>query len=187
MVALAVDLAGPPVGPAAQEGAVFTWPYFAIAPFAIVGAPLGVARGAMAASLEGVKRRLKGLDDEIVASQAALFSRLSHCEQDIECAHDIILKDLEVVDTQSFEHVSPVVLARFRRSLAAAPQRARHAANRLFEGAGGSAIYVSNPLERMLRDVNAGAAHYAFTDDLAAPNYGRALLGLPPAKSNNFV
>jgi len=39
----------------------------------------------------------------------------------------------------------------------------------------------------MMRDVNAGAAHYAFTDDNAAPNFGRALLGLPPARTNSFV
>lgn len=39
----------------------------------------------------------------------------------------------------------------------------------------------------MMRDVNSGAAHYAFTDDLSAPNYGRAMLGLPPAKTNTFV
>ncbi len=57
----------------------------------------------------------------------------------------------------------------------------------LFEGAGGSGIYRKNPIERMMRDVNAGAAHYAFTDDNSAPNYGRALLGLPPARTNNFV
>ena len=46
---------------------------------------------------------------------------------------------------------------------------------------------VQAELARMMRDVNAGAAHYAFTDDLSAPNYGRALLGLPPAKTNTFV
>lgn len=187
MAAFAVDLEGPALGPAAKEGAVFSWPYFAIAPFAIVGAPLGVSRGALATTLKSVKRRVEGWDDELVATMAAVFSRLSHCEQDIESAHDMILKDLRVVDSQHFSEVHPVILARFRRDLAASAQLARYAATRLFEGGGGSAIYSSGTMERMLRDVSAGAAHFAFTDDVAAPNYGRALLGLPPAKSNTFV
>lgn len=187
MTALAVDLGGPAVGPAAEEGPVFSWPYFAIAPYAIVGAPLGVARGALTTALTGVKKRIAGWDDELLATMAALYSRLSHSDQDIASAHSLILDDLKTVDTVEFAAVDPLVLARFRRDLAAAPQLARYATIRLFEGSGGSAIYQNGTLERMLRDVNAGAAHYAFTDDIAASNYGRALLGLPPAKSNNFV
>jgi len=187
MSALAVNLAGPAVGPAAQEGPVYSWPYFAIAPFAIVGAPLGVGRGALATTLEATKKRLSGWDDELIATMAAHFSRLSHCDQDIEAAHNMILRDLEVVDTTEFSSVQPLILARFRRDLAAAAQLTRHAVVRLFEGGGGSAIYANGPIERMMRDVSAGAAHFAFTDDLAAPNYGRALIGLPPAKSNTFV
>lgn len=187
MTALAVDLAGPPVGPAANEGVFYSWPYFVIAPFAIVGAPLGASRGALGLTLGAVKKRLNGWDDELTATMAALFSRLSHCDQDIECAHDLIMKDLHVVDTQKFEAAPPIAMARFRRSLAAAPQLARYATTRLFEGGGGSAIYQDGPVERMFRDVTAGSAHFAFMDDVAAPNYGRALLGLPPAKSNTFV
>lgn len=184
---LAVDLAGPPIGPAADEAAFYVWPYFALAPYAIVGSPLGVAGGMLDLAVTGLKGRLKGCDDEIVAAQAAVFSRLSHAAQDIELAGEMILADARRIDEGGFGETTPLDHARFRRNLAAAPQQARTAANRLFEGSGGSAIYHDLGMERMMRDVNAGAAHYAFTDDNAAPNFGRALLGLPPARTNSFV
>jgi 3-hydroxy-9,10-secoandrosta-1,3,5(10)-triene-9,17-dione monooxygenase len=134
-----------------------------------------------------VKDKLAGLDDEIVAGKASVFGRLSHAALDIEMATDLILKDARRIDEGRFDEMGPLDHARFRRDLAAAPQQARSAANSLFESSGGSGIYDKNPLGRMMRDVNAGAAHYAFTDDLSAPNFGRALLGLPPAKTNTFV
>lgn len=184
---LAVDLGGPPVGPAAIEAPFYDWPYFALAPLAIVGAPLGAARGMVELSVKGIQGRIKGYDDEMVAAQAAVFSRLSHAALDIELSTEMILKDVRRVDEGKFAETTPLDHARFRRDLAAAPQRARAATNRLFEAAGGSGIYSKSPAERMMRDVNAGAAHYAFSDDLSAPNFGRAMIGLPPAKTNTFV
>lgn len=186
-VSLAMDLGGPPIGPAAQEGGFYDWPYFALAPFAIVGAPLGVARGMIGEAVASVASKLKGCDDEIVAGKAAVFARLSHAATDIEMATELIRADCRRIDQGGFGDASPLEHARFRRDLAAAPQQARGGANSLFEATGGSGIYNKSPISRMMRDVNSGAAHYAFTDDVSAPNYGRALLGLPPAKSNTFV
>lgn len=186
-VSLAMDLGGPPIGPAASEAAFYEWPYFALAPFAIVGAPLGVARGMVDHSVDGIKSKLKGCDDEIVAGRAAIFGRLSHAELDIEQATELVRAKVRRIDEGRFGEMSPLDHARFRRDLAAAPQQARRAANSLFEASGGSGIYEKSPLERMMRDVNAGAAHYAFCDDLSTPNHGRAMLGLPPAKTNTFV
>lgn len=187
MTATAIDLSGAPVGPAAQEGGFFTWAYLAIAPFAILGAPLGAARGLLGESLKMVNKRLKGLDDELVATHTATFARLSHAAQDLDCAEALVMKDLEMVDTVDFSEMGPKEFTLLRRDLAAAPKLARYAAVSLFEGSGASSIYEKAGLERMFRDVNAGAAHFAFTDDNAAPNYGRALLGLPPARTNTFV
>lgn len=188
---LAMDLAGPPVGPAATElgtgSGFFDWPYFALAPLAIVGAPLGVARGMLDQAVAGLKAKIAPFDDELIAGQAAGFYRLSHVAQDIEMATELVLADARRVDQGRASEATMQEHARFRRDLAGAPQLARTAANRLFEAAGGSAIYATHPMQRMMRDINAGAAHYAFADDNAAPNYGRALLGLPPARTLAFV
>ncbi len=186
-LSLAVDLGGPPVGPAASEAAYFEWPYFALAPLAIIGAPLGVARGMIDQSVASMKGKLAGLDDEIIAGRAAVFGRLSHAALDVEMATELIRNDCRRIDEGGVAGMLPVDHSRLRRNMAAAPQLARAAANSLFEAAGGSGIYDNNPLGRMMRDVNSGAAHYAFTDDLSAPNHGRAMVGLPPAKTNTFV
>lgn len=186
-VSLAMDLAGPPVGPAATEAPFYEWPYFALAPFAIIGAPLGVARGMIDEAAAGIKAKLGGADDEVIAGRAAVFGRLAHAALDIRMATQLIREDCQRIDEGRIGEMTPLDHARFRRDLGAAPQQARRAANSLFESAGGSGIYDTNPLGRKMRDVSAGAAHYAFTDDLAAPNYGRAMLGLPPAKTNAFV
>lgn len=186
-MSLAMDLGGPPVGPAAQEAAFYEWPYFALAPFAIVGSPLGVARGMIDEAVSSVNGKLKGCDDEIVAGKAAVFGRLSNASADIEMATELVRADCRRIDEGRFAEASPLEHARFRRDLAAAPQKARKAANSLFEATGGSGIYDKSAIGRMMRDVNSGAAHYAFTDDVSGPNYGRALCGLPPAKTNAFV
>ncbi len=187
MTALAVDANGPAVGPALEEGGFFTWSYLAIAPLAIVGAPIGAARGVLRETLNMVNKRLKGLDDELVATHSATFARISRAAQDIDCAELLLMNDFDQIDGKNFSEATPLDFARIRRDTAAAAQLARHAANSLMEAAGASSIYEKAGIERMFRDVNAGAAHFAFMEDGVAPNYGRALLGLPPARTNAFV
>lgn len=187
MTALAVNAGGPAVGPAAEEGGFFTWSYLAIAPLAILGAPVGAARGLLRETLKMVNKRLKGLDDELVATHSATFYRLSRAAQDLDAAELLLMRDFDLIDGADFSSATPLDFARIRRDTAAAAQLARHAAASLMEAAGASSIYEKAGIERMFRDVNAGAAHFAFMEDGVAPNYGRALLGLPPARTNAFV
>lgn len=187
LCALAVDLAGPPVGPCGAEETFYNWPYFAIAPYGIVGSPLGCAQHVLNLAVEATKKRIAGYDDELLATLSAVYSRISHAAMDIEIAKELVLGAARIVDTRQFSELTPVELATLRRNLAGGVQMARHAANRLYESVGAHAIYRDNPIERVIRDVNAGASHYGFTDDLAAPNYGRALLGLKPARTAAFV
>jgi len=71
--------------------------------------------------------------------------------------------------------------ARFRRTHAYVARLCVSATNRLFDGAGGHAIYADNPLQRLHRDVNAGAHQVALGWDDNAILYGRVRLGLEPA------
>ncbi len=57
----------------------------------------------------------------------------------------------------------------------------RYASTRLFEAFGGSAVYQQSPEQRIWRDVNAAAQHFAFTWDSAMTAYGRAAAKLPPS------
>jgi alkylation response protein AidB-like acyl-CoA dehydrogenase len=71
--------------------------------------------------------------------------------------------------------------ARFRRTHAYVARLCVTATNRLFDAAGGHAIYAANPLQRLHRDVNAGAHQVALGWDDNAVLYGRVRLGLEPA------
>ncbi len=71
--------------------------------------------------------------------------------------------------------------ARFRRTHAYVARLCLRATDRLFEAAGGNAIYVTNPLQRIHRDVHAGAHQVALGWDDNAVLYGRVRLGLEPS------
>jgi 3-hydroxy-9,10-secoandrosta-1,3,5(10)-triene-9,17-dione monooxygenase len=66
---------------------------------------------------------------------------------------------------------------RGKRNAAYAAQLALRAVQRLFNAAGGRALYAGNELQRKFRDVHAAAAHHSLVWDNAAAAYGRYALG----------
>lgn len=64
-----------------------------------------------------------------------------------------------------------------KRNAAYAAQLALRAVQRLFNAAGGRALYASNELQRKFRDIHAAAAHHSLVWDTAAAAYGRYVLG----------
>jgi 3-hydroxy-9,10-secoandrosta-1,3,5(10)-triene-9,17-dione monooxygenase len=66
---------------------------------------------------------------------------------------------------------------RGKRNAAYAAQLALRAVQRLFNAAGGRALYTSNELQRKFRDAHAAAAHHSLVWDSAAAAYGRYVLG----------
>jgi 3-hydroxy-9,10-secoandrosta-1,3,5(10)-triene-9,17-dione monooxygenase len=68
---------------------------------------------------------------------------------------------------------------RGKRNAAYAAQLALRAVQRLFNAAGGRALYAGNELQRKFRDVHAAAAHHSLAWDSAAAAYGRYVLGQP--------
>jgi hypothetical protein len=75
------------------------------------------------------------------------------------------------------ETVSRHDQVRGKRNAAYAAQLALSAVQRLFNAAGGRALYTSNELQRKFRDVHAAAAHHSLVWDTAAAAYGRHVLG----------
>ena len=49
----------------------------------------------------------------------------------------------------------------------------------ILEAAGGTALYLSNPLQEIFRDATAGASHLSLTWHRSATFYGQSRLGLP--------
>ena len=108
-----------------------------------------------------------------------MFARIAQVSADIDTAYSLVMEDVAIIDNASDpDDIADVQRSRFQRDVAFAAQKCRYAVTSLFEINGGSGIYDSSDLQRIWRDVNAAASHFAFTWDSAATNYGRALLGL---------
>lgn len=161
---------------------LYRMPFQAVSPFSLVGAPLGMARAAVRAFADTLRGSIQKMPSEQVSGQAATFARLATASADIDAAYALALSDAVALDEAGGpEALDGLVLARFHRNWAYAVQTARHAVNHVFEAAGGSGIYDASDLQRIWRDVNSAAQHFAFTWDSAMNNYGRVLIGLPPS------
>ncbi len=153
-----------------------------VSPFSLVGAPLGMARAAVRAFSESLKASVQRMPEDQVNGQAATFARLACASAEIDAAYTLTLADAERLDAVvSPDTRDPLPRARVLRNWAWAAQTARHAVNRVFEASGGSGIYDSSELQRIWRDVNSAAQHFAFTWDSAMANFGRVLIGLTPS------
>jgi alkylation response protein AidB-like acyl-CoA dehydrogenase len=173
------------VSPGAQfhRGALYRLPWRDIAPFSLVGVPLGIGRAAVAVFAESLRVSMASFVPEQIAEQSATFARLGVAAAEIEAAHALIMEDAALIDAAATrEDLSAVQRARIARDWAYAAQRSRQAVTSLFEAAGGSATYDPSELQRHWRDVNAAAQHAAFTWDGAMAGFGRALVGVPPAR-----
>ncbi|WP_354684234.1 acyl-CoA dehydrogenase family protein [Cupriavidus necator] len=162
---------------------IYRMPFQNVTPFSLVGAPLGMARAAVRSFSEGLAARLATFSSEQVAEQSATFARVAESVAEIDAALAVVREDARRVDSADDPRsISDLDWARIPRDWAYAAQKARYAVNALFEAAGGSGIYNSSELQRIWRDANSAAQHFAFTWDSAMTGYGRAVIGLQPSK-----
>jgi alkylation response protein AidB-like acyl-CoA dehydrogenase len=159
-------------------------PFQLVVPFSIIGAPLGIARGAVDLFRDGLKPWLAGLSETEIASRAATFSRLAQASAEIDAAFALVRAAAARLDGLSRpEMLSAEDKARFPRDWAYAAQTSRDAVSRLFTAAGGSATFDGSDIQRVWRDVNAASQHYAFVWDNAMSDFGRVSLGFEPMNS----
>lgn len=157
---------------------LYRMPFQDVSPFSLIGAPLGMARAAVRSFAESLGASVQKMPEDQVGAQAATFARLATASAEIDAAYALALQDAVRLD-EAAQPIDPLTRARFLRNWAFAAQTARHAVNRVFEAAGGSGIYDASELQRIWRDVNSAAQHFAFTWDTAMNNFGRVLIGLP--------
>ncbi len=175
-------LAGASPGARLHQRAVYRMPFSDIAPFSIIGGPLGIARAAVEAFAARVGKELGGADPLKVAEQSARLARLGVASAEIDAALSQVVSNAALLDT-AFDpaDLSAADRAKFPRDWAWAAQIARNAVNSLFEASGGTTIYNQSADQRIWRDANASAQHFAFTWDTAMTAYGRSVSGLPPS------
>lgn len=170
-------------GADAMRAPIYRMPFQNVTPFSLIGAPLGMARAALRSFAEGLAPRLRAMPAEQMAEQSATIERLAHATADLDAAHALILEDTRRIDAApSAAALTPLEWSRIPRDWAYAAQTARRAANSVFEAAGGTSIYNASELQRIWRDVNSAAQHFAFTWDSALTAFGREALGLPASQ-----
>ena len=145
----------------------------------LVAPVVGMAQGAV----DEFRARLLGTSGAgRTADSVPLQMRLAEASAEVDAArvlhrHDI----LEMLDKAARgEPVTDADRARYRRDKAFVAKLSVQAVNRLFEAGGARAVLASDPLQRFHRDAHGAAHHAALGWDVAAEQFGRQALGLPP-------
>lgn len=182
-VSLAEMLSGNSPGAQSHDRAIYKMPFADIAPFSIIGAPIGMARGAVDGFARQLGEKLKGAGAVEIGEQAATYARIAEAAADVDAALALVISDAEMLDRARMpSDITTLERARIPRDWAWAAQTARYAGTRMFEASGGTGIYDGHALQRIWRDINSAAQHFAFTWDSAMSGFGRAACGLTPSE-----
>jgi len=146
----------------------------------LVGPELGIARAALRAAGEGIRKRLDSGNARRVAEQAAGLTRLAKATADVDAARALLLQTARKFCYMPAAEATALDRAECRRNVAYGTQLCRAAANSVFEASGGSSVYNSADLQRLWRDSNVAAAHHGLMWDVHGLAYGREVVGLPP-------
>ena len=114
----------------------------------------------------------------VVAEEMGTQMGIGIAAAEIEAASVMLMGPL-CETMQLLERGKPVpktLNVRGKRNAAYAAQLSIQAVQKLFNAAGGRALYSDNAMQRMLRDCLAAAAHHSLGWDSAAANYGRHAL-----------
>ena len=173
---------GPTPGSAVNPGPLFRLPLFAVFPYVLSGAGLGVAQGAWQGFVESLRSRVSSYTGAKVSDFQAVQIHIAEAKSCIDTAELIMLEDCAEAMriAQAGEAPDIETKARFRRNGAFSVSLCTRAVDSIFRLSGGGGLYRKNPVQRAFRDAHAIAAHIAFNTDAAGTTYGRVALGLPP-------
>jgi alkylation response protein AidB-like acyl-CoA dehydrogenase len=155
----------------------YSVPFVALIVWDLVAPAIGIAQGA----IDEFSARLAGTSGKPRAADSPLVQvRVAESAAEVDAARAILHADIEEAQWMG-ENGQPIVqleLARWNRDKAYAMKLAVQATGRLFELAGGHALYTTDPLQRMYRDVQAAAHRDGLVFDFGAQQFGRAFLGI---------
>ncbi|HEV2264408.1 MAG TPA: flavin-dependent monooxygenase [Stellaceae bacterium] len=172
---------GPSPGSAINPGALYRLPTFSVFPFILSSVALGIAQGAIAEFTGSMRARAATYTGKRVAELATLQLRLAEAAALTDAAEKTMLADCAEATAlaEAASDFPADARARWRRDGAFTTRMCVEAVDLVFTGAGGNAIYLTNPLQRAWRDVHAAGAHVVVNWDAAGTLYGRVALGLP--------
>jgi len=105
--------------------------------------------------------------------------RIAHAALQAECA-ELLVRQVVREMMALRAKAAPAIRARWGAQIAHGVHLARSAISEICEAAGASSQFLSNPLQRSLRDANTMSCHTVFDVELRYRSMGRALFGLEP-------
>ena len=162
-----------------SDNPLYRTPRNLIALFSLSSPIVGLAERAVGEFVAITReRRSRGLR---VADLEAVQLMVSEASAQAEAAalvgEHTIDRNAEMVEAR--QEITAEQVAWSRRNASFATQLAHSAVKLIFEAAGGTALYASNPLQEIFRDMTAASAHLSLSWNRSAPYYGPIRLGLP--------
>jgi len=164
-----------------RPGTLFAAPFITVFQMALASVPLGIARAAIDAFVELAEGKTPIGASSRLREKASAQADVGKAEALLGSARAFLVESLHGIwDTVAAGRM-PSVPQRATARLAAAQAAAAsaQAVDLVYNAAGGTALYESNPIERCFRDVHATTQHVG----IASVNFeisGRVLLGLDP-------
>lgn len=180
-VAMAEMREGRAPGALLHENPIYRMP---MTPFLVLTAAIagvGAARAAVDHFRDYLSKRLVFGSQQKYDEKPAAQMRLGQADMQARTA-EMLIRDMarKCLELAGQAPVAVPDRIRLRAQGAYAISLCRSAINLVCEGAGSSAHFRNNPLQRTLRDINVIGSHVVYDMDSATELQGRSLLGLPP-------
>ncbi len=157
-------------------------PKFSLLIWDLVAPGIGLAQGAV----DEIVARMKGTSGRLRSGESAVVqNKISESSAEIDAARALLHTDFEDAQGKGErgEPISVLDLTRYARDRAYAVKLAVNAVNRMFDMAGGQALFRTDPLQRIHRDVQAVMHRDGLVFDFASQAYARTLMGMDPGEA----
>lgn len=172
-------------GNAVNTAPLFRMPFGQIFVRSVSTTSIGVAEAALEAFLSVASKRIAAGDQSKVAGDPTVQALAAEAAATVDELVLVLHRNIDELmgAAERGESVSVPRRVAFRYDSSNAAVRACEVVSKLFNAAGGRAIFLGNPLLRYFLDVNAGRAHYANNPDKPGRNFGGVQLEL---KNSDF-
>ena len=161
------------------DGPVYAFPWFLVAN--APGVSLGIARASIDALCELASNKLVMPGASLLQDDLLIQTAVGRAEAELGAARSYIFEATASIFETVCEEKHPSMAQRAAYRLAGINtfHACKSVVGRMYEAAGGSALYAKSPLDRHWRDISTITQH-AFAHERVYGEGGRALMGLDP-------
>jgi alkylation response protein AidB-like acyl-CoA dehydrogenase len=154
-----------------------------VATLGLTGVALGIAEGALERFRERLATKLRVVSFQGADQQVGAQLRYAESAAEVDAAGLVVERDLAEMteDARLGREATLEKRARYRRDAAWVVRTCSGAVARLQPAAGAHAIFLDDPMQRAVRDIQSVSAHVVANWDQAAESFARVETGLPAA------